>query len=76
VFSRVFNISPKGDKAVVALYKRALALKEMGRHDEAVAQLNAIVKAYPKRQESEMAKQRLQEWRQSQTTDPIDSDRK
>jgi tol-pal system protein YbgF len=76
VFSRVFNISPKGDKAVIALYKRALALEEMGRHDEAVAQLNAIVKAYPKRQESEMAKQRLQEWRQTQATGPFDSDRK
>jgi tol-pal system protein YbgF len=70
VYSRVFNISPKGDKAVIALYKRAMALKEMGRHDEAVAQLNAIVKAYPKRQESEMAKQRLQEWRQTRATDP------
>jgi tol-pal system protein YbgF len=71
VFSRVFNISPKGDKAVIALYKRALALEEMGRHDEAVAQLNAIVKAYPKRQESEMAKQRLQEWRQTQNDGSI-----
>jgi tol-pal system protein YbgF len=70
VFSRVFNISPKGDKAVIALYKRALALEEMGRHDEAVSQLKAIIKAYPRRQESEMSKQRLQEWRQTRTTDP------
>ena len=69
-FSRVFDISPKGDKAAIALYKRALALTEMGRRDEAVAQLNALVKAYPKRQESEMAKQRLQEWRQTRATDP------
>lgn len=68
-FIRVFNISPKGDKAAIALYKRALALSEMGRRDEAVAQLNALVKAYPKKQESEMAKQRLQEWRQTQAID-------
>jgi TolA-binding protein len=66
----VFDIGPKGDKAAIALYKRALALAEMGRRDEAVAQLNALVKAYPKRQESEMAKQRIQEWRQTQATDP------
>lgn len=70
-FISVFNISPKGDKAVSALYKRALALEEMGRHDEAVSQLKAIVKAYPKRQESEMAKQRLQEWRQTQNDGSI-----
>jgi tol-pal system protein YbgF len=68
-FIRVFDISPKGDKAAIALYKRALALAEIGRRDEAVAQLNAIIKAYPKRRESEMAKQRLQEWRQTQATD-------
>jgi tol-pal system protein YbgF len=70
VFSHVYNISPRGDKVAVALYKRALALSEMGRCDEAVAQLNALVKAYPKRQESEMANQRLKEWRQTQATDP------
>jgi tol-pal system protein YbgF len=69
-FIRVFDISPKGDKAAIALYKRALALAEMGRRDEAVAQLSALVKAYPKRQASEMAKQRLREWRQTQATDP------
>jgi tol-pal system protein YbgF len=70
VFSHVYNISPRGDKVAIALYKRALALAEMGRRDDAVAQLNALVKAYPSRQESEMAKHVLQEWRQTQTTDP------
>lgn len=70
VFINVYNISPKGDKVAIALYKRALALAEMGRREEAVAQLNALVKGYPKRQESEMAIQRLREWRQTQTTNP------
>jgi tol-pal system protein YbgF len=70
VFTHVYGIRPKGDKAAIALYKRALALAEMGRSDDAVAQLNALVKAYPKKQESEMAKQRLQEWRQAQAADP------
>jgi tol-pal system protein YbgF len=69
-FIRVFDISPKGDKVAIALYKRALALAEMGRRDEAVAQLSALIKAYPKRLESEMAKQRLQALRQTQVTDP------
>lgn len=69
-FIRVYNISPKGDKAAIALYKRALALAEMGRRGDAEAQLKAIVKAYPKRRESEMAKRLLQEWRQTQATDP------
>jgi tol-pal system protein YbgF len=70
VFSHVYNISPRGDKVAIALYKRALALAEMGRRDNAMAQLKALVKAYPKRPESEMAKQRLREWRQTQATDP------
>lgn len=65
VFSHVYGISPKGDKAAIALYKRALALATMGRRDDAVAQLNALIKAYPKRRESEMAKQRLKEWPQT-----------
>jgi tol-pal system protein YbgF len=63
VFIHVYNISPRGDKVAIALYKRALALAEMGRRDDAVAQLNALIKAYPNRPESEMAKQRLKEWR-------------
>jgi tol-pal system protein YbgF len=65
VFTHVYGISPKGDKAAVALYKRALALAEIGRRDEAVAQLNSLIKAYPKRPESEMAKQHLKEWPQT-----------
>jgi tol-pal system protein YbgF len=69
-FICVFDISPKGDKAAIALYKRALALAEIGWRDEAVAQLNALVKAYPKRSESEMAKKCLQEWLQTQPKDP------
>ncbi len=71
VFSHVYNISPRGDKVAIALYKRALTLAEMGRRDDAVAQLNALVKAYPDRQESELAKQRLQEWRGAQAADPF-----
>jgi TolA-binding protein len=70
VQSRVFDLTPKGDKAAIALYKRALALAEIGWRDEAVAQLNALVKAYPKRSESEMAKKCLQEWLQTQPKDP------
>jgi tol-pal system protein YbgF len=62
VFTHVYGVRPKGDKAVIALYKRALALAEMGRRNEAVAQLNTLIKAHPKKPESEMAKQCLKEW--------------
>jgi tol-pal system protein YbgF len=68
-FDRAFHVSPKGDKAASALYKRALALADLGRREEAVKQLNVLVKAYPKRQEAKTAKQRLKEWRQTQATD-------
>jgi tol-pal system protein YbgF len=66
VFTHVYSIRPKGDKAAIALYKRALALGETGRRDDAMAQLKALIRAYPKRQESEMAKRRLTEWRKPQ----------
>ncbi|HEX5082918.1 MAG TPA: tol-pal system protein YbgF [Blastocatellia bacterium] len=65
VFTHVYGIRPKGDKAAAALYKRALALAEIGRRNEAVAQLNSLIKAYPKRPESKMAKQYLKEWSQT-----------
>src|SRR5215510_6139951 len=60
-FEKVKTISPNGDKTAIALYKRATALLDMGRREEAVIQLLAILKDYSKTKEGELALQKLQE---------------
>jgi len=60
-FEKVKTISPNGDKTAIALYKRATALLDMGRREEAVIQLLAIFKDYSKTKEGELALQKLQE---------------
>jgi tol-pal system protein YbgF len=62
-FERVVHLSPKGDKATVALYKRALVLDEMGRRADAVKQLQVLIKVYPKCFEANLAKQKLAQWK-------------
>lgn len=57
---RVAAISPKGDKVTVALYKKALVLIEMGKKEDGLAQLVAIIKNYPKSVEAGLATQQLQ----------------
>lgn len=57
---KVAVLNPKGDKTTVALYKRGLVLLEMGRKDEGVAQMLALVKNYPRNPEAGMATQQLQ----------------
>jgi tol-pal system protein YbgF len=61
-FARVFHISPKGDKATAALFKRALVLEEMGRREDAVKQLQMLIKIYPNSYEASLAKPRLDQW--------------
>lgn len=58
-FDRVSAVNPKGDKAVAALYKKALVLIEMGQKEEAAAQLQALIKNYPKSAEAGLAAQQL-----------------
>jgi tol-pal system protein YbgF len=60
-FEKVTTVSPQGDKASLALYKRALALLELGRKDEALAQFQTIIKTYAKSKEAELATQQLQQ---------------
>src|SRR5215813_5802447 len=60
-FEKVRIISPGGDKVAPALYKRGLILVEMGRKDEAVAQLLTVFKDYSKTKEGKDAFQKLQE---------------
>jgi tol-pal system protein YbgF len=61
-FARVVHISPKGDKATAALYKRALVLEEMGRREDAVKQLQVLIKVYPNSYEAGFAKRQLDQW--------------
>ena len=63
-FARVVHLSPKGDKATAALYKRALVLEEMGRREDAVKQLQTLIKVYPNSYEANLAKQQLHQWQQ------------
>ncbi|HZS45401.1 MAG TPA: tol-pal system protein YbgF [Blastocatellia bacterium] len=58
-FQHVPEVSPKGDKVPVALYKRALVLIEEGQRDEATQQLHSLMRLYPRSPESELAKQQL-----------------
>ncbi len=60
-FEKVALVNAKGDKTATALYKRALILLETQKKDEALAQLQAILKDYPKTRESELATQQLQQ---------------
>jgi tol-pal system protein YbgF len=63
-FARVVHLSPKGDKATAALYKRALVLEEMGRREDAVKQLQTLIKVYPNSYEANLANRQLHQWQQ------------
>jgi tol-pal system protein YbgF len=60
-WEKVATISPQGDKTRVALYKRAVVLLDMGKKEEAVAQLLAITKSFPNTNEAALAIQQLQQ---------------
>jgi tol-pal system protein YbgF len=60
-FEKVRMINPNGDKTAPAMYKRGMVLLEMGRREEAVAQLLTVFKDYSKTKEGELAFQKLQE---------------
>lgn len=58
-FEKVRALSPNGDKAAPALYKRGLVLLEMARKEEAVVQFLSVFRDYPKTKEGELAYQKL-----------------
>src|SRR5215510_12254022 len=60
-FEKVRLINPSGDKTAPAMYKRGMILLEMGRREEAIAQLLTVFKDYSKSKEGELAFQKLQE---------------
>ncbi len=61
-FTRVVDISPKGDKATAALYQRAFVFEDMGRREDAVKQLLMLIRAYPNSFEAVLAKRQLRQW--------------
>jgi len=60
-FEKVRMINPSGDKTAPAMYKRGMVLLELGRREEAIAQLLTVFKDYSKSKEGELAFQKLQE---------------
>ncbi len=60
-WEKVATISPQGDKTRMALYKRALVLLDMGKKEEAVAQLLTITKTFANTSEATLATQQLQQ---------------
>ena len=60
-FEKVRTISPNGDKASAALYKRAMILLELSRREEAIVQLLSVYKDFSRTKEAELAHQKLME---------------
>jgi tol-pal system protein YbgF len=67
---RVAALNPKGDKVTIALYKKALVLMEMGKKEDGLTQLLALVKNYPKTPEAGLATQQLQQLAPEMLTAP------
>jgi len=60
-FEKVRMVNPSGDKTAPAMYRRGMILLELGRREEAVAQLLTVFKDYSKTNEGELAFKKLQE---------------
>ncbi len=60
-FDKVSTLFPKGDKIPSARYKKALALIELGQGDAGRAELQALIKLFPRSNEAVLAKQYLDE---------------
>jgi tol-pal system protein YbgF len=62
-FGRVEKYYSAGNKAAAALLKKGLALKELGRDQEARAVLEDVIGKYPASDEAEVSGKRLSQWR-------------
>jgi tol-pal system protein YbgF len=69
-FEKVATLSPNGDKASLAVFKRGLVLAELGRKDEAIAQFQTIIRTYPRSNEASLATQQLQQLAPGLLTQP------
>ena len=62
-FGRVGKYYSAGNKAPAALLKKGLALKELGRDQEARGVLEDVIGKYPASDEAEVSGKRLSQWR-------------
>lgn len=60
-YDKVALLNPAGDKASIAMHKRAQLLLQLERKDEAVAQWLALIKAFPKSPEALQATEQLEQ---------------
>jgi tol-pal system protein YbgF len=60
-FDKVVQIFSKGDKVPGARLKKAMAMFELGQPELARAELQALIKAFPKSTEAVLARQQLEE---------------
>ena len=59
-FDKVSLLFPKGDKVPGARFKKAMALLDLGQTDAGRAELQAIIKLYPRTNEAVLARQQLE----------------
>ncbi|MEK6320436.1 MAG: tol-pal system protein YbgF [Acidobacteriota bacterium] len=59
-FDKVSLLFPKGDKVPGARFKKAMALIDLGQTDAGRAELQAIVRLYPRSNEAVLARQQLE----------------
>jgi len=59
-FDKVSLLFPKGDKVPGARFKKAMALLDIGQTDAGRAELQAIIKLYPRTNEAVLARQQLE----------------
>ncbi|MEK6410565.1 MAG: tol-pal system protein YbgF [Acidobacteriota bacterium] len=59
-FDKVSLLFPKGDKVPAARFKKALALTDLGQVDAGRAELQALIKLYPRSTEAVLARQQLE----------------
>ena len=62
-FDKVEKHFGSGNKVAAALLKKGLALRELGRNEEALAALEAVAARYPTADEAAIANKRLTQWR-------------
>ena len=59
-FDKVSLLFPRGDKVPGARFKKAMALLDLGQNDAGRAELQAVIKLYPRSNEAVLARQQLE----------------
>ena len=61
-FGKVDTYFESGNKVAAALLKKGLALKELGKDQEAIVELEKVVSRYPNTDEAVLAGRKLSQW--------------